>query len=163
MIAALAIVGGAMALIAAILVPKWLAAQRALALWVPLGSTGMKWIPGGDPALGPLLEGDVHRAVWCIAKYGPFTAVEVADAVKGWHLQVKPAPTWIDGMGLSVAGETTIAASTVQIGSDLRSLAHELEHVCCYRLTGDAQNSHAGWAENGLERGEAAYLHGEGA
>lgn len=145
-------------------------ASAALALWKPLGSTGLLFIPGQADAA--LLEADVHRAMRCIAKYAVATGWNLAGIdvpLEGWHLMVRDTPDFPDATGRMVHGSTEIDSSTCLIGSDRRALAHELEHALRWRLDKqvdtaiDAQGNHPGWAALGLVRAEKAFLDGEGA
>lgn len=160
MIVALVLIAATLAIAAGIGVPMWLKQQQTLARWRPLDTTGMLFDPAQVSA--QLLAAEVNRSIWCIAKYGPWTAARVAAGVKGWHVEIHDSAPFADRTGRLVNGWTDIAAATVHIGSTRRALAHELEHVCCFMFTGDAESSHAGWAANGLVAAEDSFLRGEG-
>ena len=145
------------AAVGALLGSKHLAAKRALAKWRPIADTGLFFLP--EQIDETSLAFAVRRSAFVLFTHGPWQPADVWRAIDKWKISVRPTLKWISE-GKLVAGQTNTAMGVVEVGSDLAALAHELAHVCEFKLQGFTDDAHKTWASRGLTWAEKEYLKG---
>ena len=98
------------------------------------------------------------NAVMCLAHYAGWDEAKVRAVAAKQQIKVEATPAWTDRWGRHVGG--TSAFGTLQVGSDLAALCHELAHACETEWTGTTDESHATWQQNGIQRAIDSYESG---
>lgn len=99
---------------------------------------------------GEKLKAHATKAIECLAAVWPVQ--QQVQLIDGLHVDVMPVKDWMDPSSTrKVAGLSFPSLRAVQVGSDLRALAHEMAHIMeagMGRLSPAVE--HEGWVEKGI-------------
>lgn len=91
------------------------------------------------------LAGALQLARRALTRSGPWGGEDIARRLADLKILVRAEPTWIDAYGRRVAGLARLDQNLVEIGSDLKSFAHEIAEICYWRETGLEDFQAHGW------------------
>lgn len=120
--------------------------------WKPLGATAVKYVNFAEN----VTEADIQRAyadaLVLLRRHTDFTPLTLTKLSTELHITVQRVAAWNSPEhGTKVAGIAD--GVTVAVGADLKSLLHEMAHVCEF-FEGHTDFDHASWVKRGIQKAD---------